>query len=306
MEFATLPDPTIGPKQVLIRMKEIAVCGSDLVAYLATQPREFPEREGRPAHECVGEVVESQLEGYSPGDRVLYFPQHQDGLRELVVALSPIQLLKLPANGNLSEWMMAQLLGTIIHATRELGTVMSERVAVIGQGPVGQLFNHLLWNLGVRMIIAIDKIPERLAVSTTMHATHTLQVGKDNVPQAVRDLTGGPGVDLAVEASGYDETLSMMIDIVRRDGRVLMFGQPKHLAVTFPIMQMYNKRLKVITTTGPDVDLDIRMALEYIQQGRINVKPLLTHRFPFERVQEAYDLFAERKNGCIKVVVEFP
>jgi threonine dehydrogenase-like Zn-dependent dehydrogenase len=306
MEFVELPDPAVGPGQVLIRMKEIAVCGSDLVKYLATQPVSFPTPVGVPAHECVGIVVESTLDGYKPGDRVLFFPPHQDGLHEYVVATSPIQVLKLPADGDLSHWMMAQLLGTIIHATRELGAVMSDRIAVIGQGPVGQLFNHLLWNLGAHTIIGIDKIPERLAVSPKMHATHTLQVGKDDVLGEVRRLTNGRGLDTVVEASGYDETLEMMVRLVRRDGRVLMFGQPKHLDVKFPIMEMYNKRLHVVTTTGPDVELDIAMALRYIQDGRMDVTPILTHRFPLDRVREAYELFAERKDGCVKVVVQFP
>lgn len=306
MEFITLPDPTAGPGQVLVRMKEVAVCGSDLVAYLATQPRTFPLQPGHPAHECVGEVVESGFDGFKPGDRVLFFPEHQDGLCELAVAKLPTQLLKLPADGSLSEWMMAQVLGTIIHAARELGTVMSDRIAVIGQGPVGQLFNHLMWNLGADMVIGIDRIPERLAISPKMHATHTVNVATQDVRAEVRKLTDGRGVDTIIEASGYDETLEMMIDLVRRDGRVLMFGQPKHLAVTFPIMQMYNKRLKVVTTTGPEVDRDIGMALRYIQHGRITVKPILTHRFPFDRVRDAYELFAERKDGCVKVVVEFP
>jgi len=306
LAFETAPDPAIRRGEVLVRLKEVAICGSDLVAYLGTQPREYPDRLGRPSHECVGIVVESTLDGYRPGDRVLYFPPHQDGLRELVVATDPIQLLKLPAEGNISEWMMAQLLGTIIHSTRKLGTVMSDRIAVIGQGPVGQLFNHLLWNLGARMVIGIDKVPARLVLSPRMHATHTFQVGKDDVREGIQSLTGGCGADVVVEASGYDETLAMMVDIVRRDGRVLMFGQPKHLAVAFPIMEMYEKRLRVITTHGPDVDLDIRTALEYIQQGRIDVKPILTHRFPLDRIQDAYELFAERKDGCVKVVVEFP
>jgi len=304
IEIVSRPKPTIRPGEALVRMSEIAICGSDLLPYLGSQPREYPGVDGYPAHECVGTVAESDLDGYQPGDRVLYFPLHQDGLQEYVIAAKPTQVLRLPADGNISEWMMAQLSGTIIHALRELGTVMSDRIAVIGQGPVGQIFNHLLWNFGAHTIIAIDRVPERLKVSPQMHATHVLQVGKDDVVAAVHALTGGRGADVVVEASGYDETLSMMIDLVRRDGRVLMFGMPKHLTVAYPIMQVYNKRLKMVATSGPDVELDINMALTYIRQGRLNVKPILTHRFKLDQVQEAFELFAERRDGCIKVVVE--
>ena len=304
MEFVELPDPTIGPGQVLVRLTEVALCGSDLVTYLATIPREFPAQVGKPAHECVGVVVESQLDGYAPGDRVLYFPPGQDALREYAVAETPDQLLKLPDYGDISEWMMAQLLGTVFHAVRKLGCVINDRIAVIGQGPVGQLFNHLMWNMGAQTIIGIDVIPERLAVSPKMHATHTLLAGSDDVHAGVRGLTDGLGADLVIEASGFDETLAMMIELVRRHGRILMFGSPKHLTAELPIKQVFSKRLDIFTTAGPDVEKDIHMALRYIESGRIDVTPILTHRFPFEQVHEAYEVYAERQRGCVKVIVE--
>ena len=305
MEIIEVPDPKIANGQVLVRLTEIAVCGSDLITYLGTQPREYPANLGKPAHECVGIVVESSLDGYRKGDRVLYFPPDEDGLCEYVVATNPIQLLKLPADGNISEWMIAQLLGTVIHAAKELGSVMSQRVAVIGQGPVGMLFDHLLWNLGARQIIAIDKVPERLAVSPKMHATHTLQVGKDDVVAAVQELTGGLGADLVVEAAGYEGSHELMLDLVRQDGRILMFGCPKNLTSTVDMYQWYRTRAKMITTWKPSVEDDIHVALEYIVQGRIDVKPILTHRFPLDRVNDAYGIFADRKDGAIKVIVEF-
>ena len=305
MEFVNLPDPVAGPGEVLVDMKEAAICGSDLITYLNTLGETtYPTRDGRPIHECVGIVVESNMEGYAPGDRVLYFPPHQDGLRELAVAKHPVELLKLPAHGSITNWMMAQLLGTVIFGARKLGTLMSENVAVVGQGPVGQLFNHLLWNLGARMVVGIDLVLERLEISPKMHATHTLQVGKDDVVQELKNLTGGTGPDVVIEASGYDDSIDLAYEIARMDGRVLQFGAPKHRTQTFSPRLIYDKRLKVSSSYGPDVERDMHMALEYIVQGRFDPSPIITHRFPLERVQEAYEMYADRRDGCVKVIVE--
>lgn len=307
MEILEAPDPKIAENQVLVRMNQIAVCGSDLITFLGTHPRNYPYELGSPAHECAGTVVASKLDGYKPGDRVLYFPPPavENGLRELVAADTD-QLLKLPDHGNITEWLMAQLLGTVIRTTRELGSVLGEKVVIIGQGPVGQLFNAMMWNLGARRIIALDKVPERLVVSTKMHATHTCLVGEGDVMRAVLDLTDGKGGDLVIEAAGYEDAHRLMIDLVRIDGRAVMFGVPKFEQSTLDMYGWYRKRAPVYTFHRPKVEEDIHLALELIVQGRIDVKPILTHRFPLERVQEAYDLFADRKDGCIKVIVEFP
>lgn len=310
MESIEIPKPSPDAGEALIRLTEIAICGSDMGFYLDTYGIKFPGKIGFPAHECVGFVEHSEIDEFSVGDRVLWFPRHQDGLQQYVIAHGPEQLLKLPSDGPISRWMMAQLLGTVIHALRELGDIMSERIVVIGQGPVGQLFNHMLWNLGAKMVIAVDRIPERLTVSRAMRATHTVLVGRppveyrEQLVERVREITGHPGADVVVEASGYDETIRMAIDCVRRDGRVLQFGQPKHTEQQFSMWDVYQKRLHLVSTTGPERGRDYSMALDYIREGRINVDPIITHRFPLDRVQDAYELFAERKDGCVKVIVQ--
>ena len=87
-------------------------------------------------------------------------------------------------------------------------------------------------------------------------------------------------------------------------GRIVMFGHPKPLDSSVPVYQWYQKRAQVITHWGPDVEGEIGLALQFIREGRINIDPLLTHRFPLDRVHEAYELFADRRDGCVKVVVE--
>ena len=305
MDFVETAKPTVRSGEALVRMQEVAICGSDLVSYLGTQPFKYPLAIGKPAHECVGTIVESDIAGFSPGDRVLYFPPRQDALRELAIAENASQILKLPAHGDISHWLLAQLLGTVIHSARLLGSVLGERVAIIGQGPVGQLWNALLRNLGARTIIGIDMVPERLEVSPRMGATHALRNTGPDVITSVRDLTGGRGADIVIEAAGYTSAHQLMFELVRQDGRICMFGHPKPLNSEIPIYRWYERKAQVITSWRPDVEGDIGLALELIEQKRIDVIPILTHRFPFSQVHEAYELFAERRDGCIKVIIDF-
>lgn len=304
MEIVEVPPPAITDGTAVVRLLMNAVCGSDLITFLGTQPRNYPGELGSPSHECVGVVQESCIDGYVAGDRVLYFPPPvENGLREIVCAEAH-QLLKLPADGDLSELLLAQLLGTVFRTSRELGSVLGQTVAIIGQGPVGQLFNHVMWNLGARQIIALDVVPERLQVSPLMHATATANVRSDDPRAFVAAATGGRGADLVIEAAGYEETHRLMIDLVRRDGRIVMFGVPKFEMSSVNLFSWYHKRAQMVTYHVPDVQGDIGLALDFIVQGRVNVKPILTHRFPLTHVQDAYDLFADRRDGCIKVIVE--
>ena len=304
MEIVEIEVPEISQGQVLVRLLRNAICGSDLITFLETQPRRYPGELGSPCHECAGVVEKSFLDGFEPGDRVLYFPPPvENGLREYVAA-DAHQLLKLPAEGDLSELVLAQLLGTVLRTTREIGSVLGQSVAVSGQGPVGQLVDRVLWNLGAKQVIGIDSVPERLRISPLMGATAVVDATARQPWETVSRLTGGKGADLVIEAAGYEETQRLMIELVRQDGRIVMFGVPKYQRSELDLFAWYKKRAQMVTYHVPDVERDIALALQFIVEKRVDVKPILTHAFPLTRVQEAYDLFADRREGCVKVILE--
>lgn len=304
MEIVQAEEPVLSERRAIVRLLRNAVCGSDLITFLETQPREYPGELGSPCHECTGVVVESRLDGYAEGDRVMYFPPPvENGLRELVAAEAH-QLLKLPAEGELAQLLLSQLLGTVLRTTREIGSVLGQSVAVIGQGPVGQLFSRVMWNLGAKRVIGLDIVPERLRISPRMGASDVVNSSQGDAAERVRQLTEGRGADLVVEAAGYEETQRLMIELVRQDGRVVMFGVPKLRNSKIDLFAWYKKRAQLLTFHVPDVQRDIALALQFIVEGRVDVKPIITHSFPLSRVQEAYDLFADRRDGCVKVILE--
>jgi threonine dehydrogenase-like Zn-dependent dehydrogenase len=155
-------------------------------------------------HECLGTVVETTSSRFKEGDFVLALPgDFQSGLVEYFCVRDELAI-HLPREGVAPEHILVtQPLGTVIWACQKLGNIIDQDVVIIGQGPIGLLFSHLLSNLGARTIIAMDRIDARLAVSRKMRATHTINVSREDPIAMVREITHGKMADLVVEAVGH-------------------------------------------------------------------------------------------------------
>ena len=152
-------------------------------------------------------------------------------------------------------------------------------------------------------MIAVDLLPERLEVSRKMGATHTICGSSREVLETVRMMTDGQGADLAVEAVGSGETLELALRFVRRNAVVVAFGVPNRAHYTLAFYDFFHNEGRLINSVGPHVQHDFPLAVEMITTRTIDVGPLLTHRLPLRRAQEAFTLFADRADGAIKVVL---
>jgi len=157
----------------------------------------------------------------------------------------------------------------------------------------------------VRQLIGIDLLRERLEVARRIGATAVIDPARTEPADAVMELTGGVGADMVVEAVGEPETLVGSIDLIRRGGTILAFGVPHQPRYDLPFGKLFLKEGQIITSVGPNVPVDFPIAVDMIAQGRLDVAPLITHRFPFHRAQEAFETFSERREGAIKVLLEF-
>jgi threonine dehydrogenase-like Zn-dependent dehydrogenase len=252
-------------------------------------------------HELAGFVAQSRSKRFKEGDRVLALPTipHR-GLAEYF-ASSDDRAVPLPG-GLANHLVISQPLGTVVHACSKLPELFGQTAVVLGQGPTGQLFTALLRHLGVARLIAVDLLPERLAVSTRMGATHTVCAGAVEVAAAIETITDGKWADLTVEAIGKTETLQLAAQLIRRNGTLLAFGLPHKYNYDFAFHEFFWNEGRLICSLGPTVE-DFRVAVDLISNGVIAVAPLVTHTFQFSRAQEAFTLFADRTHGVIKVVL---
>ena len=171
-----LPDSTTLPGQIIFQPEMTCLCGSDLPFFdseFEGHSIEYPQPIGMSLHEMVGTVVASNGLRWKPGTRVLAVPPGQQGLSERFVMPETRAISLLPALSD-ELAMLAQPFGTVVWALKKLPNMIDRDVAVVGQGPIGQMFNAGLRNLGTRKIIGIDPVESRLRVSRQMGATDTV------------------------------------------------------------------------------------------------------------------------------------
>lgn len=307
LEIIDAPVPSLAQMEgepILFELHAGVLCASDFPRFVGGAFNvTFPRPTGDSLHECIGSVVESKSARFKPGDMVLAIPVDQRGLSEYVATYASMAV-PLPEYAPREHLILGQPLGTIIWAARKLPNLLDLDVAVVGQGPIGLMFDHLLANMGARRVIGLDKLDYRLDVARQMKATHTINVLREDPVEAVRELTDGAGADVVVEAVGHQvEPLHLAIDLCRKHGTMLLFGVPDEEHYPLPVWTLLRQNLNVIGSVHPNVQRDLPLALDMICQGRIDVAPLITHRFPLEKAQEAFTLAVDRIDNPIKVLL---
>jgi alcohol dehydrogenase len=172
---------------------------------------------------------------------------------------------------------------------------------------MGQLMNAALSNLGARNIIGLDLVESRLQVSPRMGATATVCNARRDPIAAVKELLGGSLPDIVIECVGHkDQQFNLCIDLCKEGGRLLFFGVPPAFIDGLRWRDLLTKNVTVHTSMNPDFRRDFPLAVRWLEEGRIDVSPIITHTYPLVRLQEAFELFRDRKDGAIKVIIRFP
>jgi len=306
IELISHPEPAPGKSGEIVFQPEIAcLCGSDVPYFVAKHP-EYPLQVGLSLHEMVGTVLWADGSRFREGQKVLAVPTNHVGIFERF-AITENFVVPLDLRRPLEQMILCQPLGTVLYGLRLLPTLLGWNVVVVGQGPIGQLFCGALRNLGARQIIGIDRIAARLSLSQRMGATAVINVEQEDPIAAVADLTGGAMADLVIEAVGHEhQALNLCIDLCRRLGRIHYFGVPPQVIDGIRWRDLMMKNLSLTTSLGPDFARDYPLAMQWIGEGRIDVRPLVTHSFPLSEIQTAFETFSDRKDGACKVLIRFP
>ena len=304
-----LPVAGTSPGQILFQPEMTCLCGSDLPYFdgeFEGHPITYPQPPGMSLHEMVGTVVATNGNRWKPGTRVLAVPLGQHGLFERFV-LSEDRAIPLAPGLPDEMAMLAQPFGTVIHALKKLPNMIDRDVVVLGQGPIGQMFNAGLRNLGARKIIGVDPIESRLKLSQQMGATDTIcSTGRGAVASVQQILDGGlPGT--VIEAVGHKaQAFNEAVELTGAFGQILFFGVPATTIDGVALRAAMTKNLTISTSLHPDFERTFPLAMQWIAEGRVNLAPLITHRFPLSDLQTAFDTFRDRTDGALKVLVIFP
>jgi alcohol dehydrogenase len=326
LDTIDLPDP--GPGQVLVRTTLATICGSDL--HIRDDIPEVPV--GMPmGHEGVGivEAVGPGVERLRPGDRVVSCCLQSCGTCEECATLepsvcstfgAPLNLLfgtqgeaflvggadatvaHVPAGMSDSVAVLAaDVLSTGFGAIERAGVRPGQSVAIFAQGPVGLCATMAARHYGAGPIIVVDSIPSRLDLASRFGATHAF--APQEAVEGILAVTHGKGVHVAVEALGKQETFENCCRVVRFGGTVSSVGVYGGLgALRLPTDGTFVHR-SLITTFCPAGSKRVQSLLALIESGRIDPAPLVTHTMKLDRIVDAYDAFAKRADGCVKIAI---
>lgn len=294
-----------GDDEILFQPELACLCGSDLLYFEGDYHEHQPEI-GQSLHEMIGRVVDTSGSKFKVGDRVLCVPVEHYGFFERF-RVSETRAIPLDSRPPEDEGLISQPLGTILYGLKKVPAILDKDVVVLGQGPIGQLFCGALRNLGAREIIAVDVLDDRLTISPRMGATATINADREKIVDRVREITGGELADVVVEAVGHREhRINDCFNLVRHGGDILFFGVPREKMDDVHWRIIFDKNASIHTSIGPCFERDFPLAMRWIAERRIDVRPVITHRMPLDQIQEAFDLFSERRDGSLKVLVDFP
>jgi L-iditol 2-dehydrogenase len=210
---------------------------------------------------------------------------------------------KMPESMTYDEGAMLEPLSVGIYACRRGGVQPGKSVLIVGAGPVGLLCLLAAQAAGASRILAIDLKDDRLAKAEDLGAAYTFRGDAPDLSERLEHATNGDGIDIVLECSGAPSAVRQSVDLVRRGGTVVWVGMGPE-SFEFPTLTVGMKELDVkglfrYAHTWPT-------AIKLVSSGRIDVKPLITHRFPLSDVVQAFELTQTGAEGAIKAVVTLP
>lgn len=336
LEMKTIPVPAPGPVDVLIRVESCAICRSDLSMMEEPFPGQEPYGKAILGHEYAGTVVAlgETVDEFKIGDRVTVEAHAGCGrclncrLGDYTSCLNNGNTRKgHRSNGHTTPGAYAQYvvnhintvhkipdsisfdvaslvtnLGCVLYGFENLGGyIAGQSVLVIGAGPLGMASVAAAHALAADRIFLSDVLADRLAVGRAIGADRLIDASKEDPLGVVLAETAGLGVAYAIESSGTQAGLDLAIKATRRNGKILMLAIPHHpLTVDFKDVSLNDK--DIITNRGEGRS-NVARAVSLLATGRVDLGPLVTHRFPLSAYEEALATFRERKEGAIKVIL---
>ena len=329
------PVPVVGPRDALVRVTMTTICGTDVHILKG----EYPVRPGLTVgHEPVGVIEElgAAVTGYEIGQRVIagaITPCGQchaclggdhsqcggralggwrlgntiDGCQAEFVLIpdAMANLAPIPAHMSDEQVLMCPDIMSTGFGGAERGRIrIGDTVAVFAQGPIGLCATAGAKLSGATRIFVVDGIPARLEMARRLGADVTLDYRGQDVVRTIRDMTGGRGVDVAIEALGTQTTFENALRVLRPGGTLSSLGVYSG-KLTLPL-DAFAAGLgdhTVVTTLCPGGKERMRRLMDVVASGRADLRPLVTHRFRLDQIEQAYDLFANQRDGVLKVAI---
>ena len=322
-----VPKPVPGPGQVLVQVRRIGICGSDIHAYYGKHPYiSCPIVQG---HEFAGRINEAgpDVRTLKAGDDVTVMPQlvcgrcypcrhgnyhicsslkvigcQAEGAAQEFLAVDQDLVVKLPAGMDYDRGAMVEPVAVGAHAVGRLGSVEGKNILVLGAGPIGNLAAQVAGGLGAASVVVSDPSDFRLEIAKACGIPHAINPTATDLGAAVQEAFAPDGADAILECVGIEQTVGQAISLARKGSDIVIVGvfgeRPR---VDIGLVQ--DKELRLIGTLMYKAE-DYRTAVELIRSGRVKLEPLMTRHFPFEQYAEAYRFIEKNRDRTMKVFID--
>jgi L-iditol 2-dehydrogenase len=333
MEMKEIPEPLIvKPNDVKIKISVVGICGSDIHYYtkgqIGSQVVEYPFAVG---HESAGIVTETgkNVKRVKPGDVIAIEPampcwecdqclagrhhtcrklkflgcpgQAEGCLMEYIImpeeSCFPLKGRLTPDHGSISE-----PLAIGVYAVKKSGGVKGHNVGILGFGPIGMSVMLSAKAEGAGSFTVTDKIQPRLALALKEGATALFNPLEEDFTSMLKQHHP-LGLDVVFECCGQQEAFDQAVDVLKPGGRLVVIGIPEFDRWSMSVELTRRKEIS-LQFIRRQVDC-VETALDLMEKGKINVSNMVTHRFPFDKTKEAFDLVAAYEDGVMKAMIDF-
>lgn len=326
IEFQDIAKPEAGPKQVVVKIKNIGICGSDMHVYHGKHPyTSYPVVQG---HEVSGEVafVGSEVTGVKQGERITIQPQvvcgecyacqHGnyhicDNLKVMgfqtmgaaaeFFAVDAEKLLKLPKQFSFEHGAMVEPLAVAVHALGRHGQVDGKKILVLGAGPIGNLVAQAAKGMGADQVMIVDISDFRIRLAEKCGIDHAVNNSQADLGEELQHAFGKDKADLILECVGINPTIEQAVQHARKGTDIIVVGVFGDKA-TVDLGLVQDRELKLIGTLMYQ-EKDFRKAIELMAERKIMLEPLITDYFDFQDYQKAYEYIEEKKDKTMKVMI---
>ena len=327
IEYRDIQQPVAKPGEVLIQIRRIGVCGSDIHVYHGLHPyTPYPVVQG---HEVSGTIAEvgAGVSGFEPGDIVTFQPQvtcgtcyscrhgmehiceelkvmgfQTDGAAQEFFPIAAEKVLKLPASISLDQAAMVEPVSVGVHAIRRAGGVAGKTVLVLGAGTIGNLLAQSARASGASKVMVTDLSAYKLERAGLCGLSCAINPREQDLGEAIQNCLGPDRADVIFECVGVESTITDAVKLARKGSTIVVVGVfGKKPQVDLGLVQ--DRELTLVGTLMYQ-RADYLKAIEFIAAGQMVLDPLISSRFSFERYLDAYHTIEAAHGDSMKVMIE--
>ncbi len=326
IEFRDVPKPVPKDSEVLVEIKRIGVCGSDIHVYHGLHPyTSYPVVQG---HEVSGKVVAKgrNVSQVSIGDNVTFLPQVTcgtcypctHGMYHICNSLKvmgfqtsgaaqeyfPVQeelIVRVPNHVSFDAAAMIEPVAVAVHALRRGGDVTGKQILVLGAGPIGNLVGQVAKGLGAAKVMITDVSDFRIDMAKQCGLDYPVNTAKEDLANTIDAKFGESKADLILECAGAQPAISQALSTARKGTTIVVVGVfSKKPEVDLALVQ--DRELSIVGTLMYQRK-DYETAIRLLAEGRLILEKLITTRFTFADYQKAYEYIEKTKDRVMKVMI---